>query len=317
MRRIVLCVFTLILFLGQSWAADQKKRVAVLDFDFSAVQPWWSGTWDVGAGLADLIVSRLVTDGTYSVIERSALDAVLAEQNFSNSNRANPNSAAQIGQVLGVDAIIVGSITQFGTEDKSLSVGGIAGRWGGFGRGRVGKSEGKAKVAVEARIIDVNTAEILGVASGTGESSRSGLLLGGFGAGGGGFGGGSIDMGSSDFRDTILGEATHAAADDLSEELIDNDARIPVLERKVKGLIAYVDGSSLILNVGSNHGVAEGMELRVERVKDVVKDPATGEVLRELTEAVGTCRVTSVDDGSSEAVVVSGSGFAVGDVVAN
>lgn len=166
-------------------------------------------------------------------------------------------------------------------------------------------------------MVNVNTAEILGVASGTGESSRSGLLLGGFGAGGGGFGGGSIDMGSSDFRDTILGEATHAATDDLSTELIDNDARIPATERKIKGLIAYVDGSSLILNVGSSHGVSEGMELKVERVKDVVKDPATGKVLRELTEAVGTCQVTSVDEGSSEAVVASGSGFEVGDVVAN
>lgn len=317
MRRVVLCAVILALFLGQSWAVDQKKRVAVLDFDFSAVQPWWSGNWDVGAGVADLIVSRLVKDGTYSVIERSALDAVLAEQNFSNSDRANPNSAAQIGQVLGVDAIIVGSITQFGTEDKSLNIGGIAGRLGGFGRGKVGKSEGKAKVAIDARMVNVNTAEIVAVAEGTGESSRSGLLLGGFGAGGGGFGGGSIDMGSSDFRDTILGEATHAAADDLSVELVENDSRIPVVERKVKGLIAYVDGSSLILNVGSNHGVSEGMELSVERVKDVVKDPATGKVLRELTEAVGICRVTSVDEGSSEAVIVSGSGFAVGDVVAN
>ena len=58
-------------------------------------------------------------DGTYSVIERKALDKILAEQNFSNSDRANPASAAKIGKLLGVDAIIVGSITEFGNETKN------------------------------------------------------------------------------------------------------------------------------------------------------------------------------------------------------
>jgi len=90
----------------------------------------------VGAGISDLIVKGLVRDGTYTVVERSALDAVLAEQNFSNSDRANSSTAAQIGKVLGVDAIILGSVTQFGTEKKGTSIGGLAGKWGGWGGGR-------------------------------------------------------------------------------------------------------------------------------------------------------------------------------------
>jgi len=43
---------------------------------------------DVGKGIADLLVTNLVKDGTYSLIERKALDKIMAEQNFSNSNRA-------------------------------------------------------------------------------------------------------------------------------------------------------------------------------------------------------------------------------------
>ena len=58
-----------------------------------------------------MLVDRLVNDGTYSVIERKALDKLIAEQNFSNSDRADPSSAAKIGKLLGVNAIIIGSIT--------------------------------------------------------------------------------------------------------------------------------------------------------------------------------------------------------------
>jgi curli biogenesis system outer membrane secretion channel CsgG len=36
---------------------------------------------DIGKGISDMLVTMLVKDGTYSVIERKALDQVLAEQN--------------------------------------------------------------------------------------------------------------------------------------------------------------------------------------------------------------------------------------------
>ena len=108
-QRSILVMFVLLFFVSLLNAAPQKKRVAVLDFDFASVQKWWEHNWDVGAGVSDLVVKSLVQDGRYSVIERRALDTVLAEQNFSNSDRANASTAAQIGQVLGVDAIIVGS----------------------------------------------------------------------------------------------------------------------------------------------------------------------------------------------------------------
>jgi curli biogenesis system outer membrane secretion channel CsgG len=316
-RSIPLVILVLSLFASVVAASPQKKRVAILDFDFATVQKWWDGNWDIGAGVSDLVVKDLVRDGRYSVIERRALESVLAEQNFSNSDRANASTAAKIGQVLGVDAIIVGSITQFGTENKKTGVGGFFGHVGGFGGGAVGTSSGKAKVSIDARIINVNTGEIVAVADGTGESKRSGLMLGGIGAGGGGIGGGGIDMGSSDFRETILGEAVHAAVDDLSTELLEADAKIPQVERKVEGLVAFVDGGLVIINVGSKNGVESGMELSVERIKTSVKDPATGKVLREITDPIGTIRITQVDEASAEATVVSGNGIQVKDVVKN
>src|ERR1700688_3424461 len=104
-------------------AQGRKKRIAIFDFDYATVrsnsQALFGTDIDIGKGISDLLVKNLVTNGTYSVIERKALDKILAEQNFSNSNRADPASAAQIGKLLGVDAIIVGSITEFGNETKN------------------------------------------------------------------------------------------------------------------------------------------------------------------------------------------------------
>src|SRR5579872_5230487 len=115
---------TVLAFMGiaQTASAQNKTRVAVMNFEYGTVQTGVSGVFgsnvDIGKGIADMLVDRLVKDGSYSVIERKELDKVLGEQNFSNSNRADPSSAAKIGKVLGVSAIIIGSITEFGSDDK-------------------------------------------------------------------------------------------------------------------------------------------------------------------------------------------------------
>ena len=213
-------------------AAAQSSRasrptVAVLDLDFGSVQQWWSGNWDIGKGVADLLVDELVNDGSFRVIERKRLDAILAEQNFSNSDRADPTAAsvAKIGKALGVKYLVVGSITKFGTENRNVGVGGGAFGGGRFGLGKVGTSKGKATVALTVRMIDTSTGEILISSKGQAESSRSGLLLGGAGGGGAG-GGGSVEMGSSVFRETILGEATEKAVTQVTTNLVAKKANL-------------------------------------------------------------------------------------------
>ena len=208
-------------------AQTTRPTVALMDFDFGTVDQWWGGNWDIGKGVADLIVDELVNDGSYRIIERKRLDAILAEQNFSNSDRADPEAGkvAKLGKALGVKFLIVGSITKFGTENKKTGVGGGMFGGGKFGIGGVGTSKGKAVVAITARVIDTSTGEIMASAKGEGVSSRSGLMLGGGGGGGaGGFGG--IEMGSSDFRETVLGEATELAVKATVEKLVAAKARL-------------------------------------------------------------------------------------------
>ena len=208
-------------------AQSTRPTVAVLNFEFGTIEHWWSGNQDIGQGISDLLVDELVTDGSFRVIERKKLDAILAEQDFSQSERADPSAKtlAKVGKMLGVKYLVVGSVTKFGTEKSNKSIGG-GGFGSKFGIGQVGTAKGKANVAIAARMIDTSTGEILAVAKGEGTSKRSGLLLGGAGGGGGGAGVGMISFGSSDFRDTILGEATDEAVKATAAKLIASKSRL-------------------------------------------------------------------------------------------
>src|SRR5207253_4992637 len=101
-KRLVLVVS---LSIAAAANAQQKKRVAVVDFDYATVQnnvsALFGSNQDVGKGVADILVDKLVSAGCYTVIERKQIDKVLAEQHFSNSDRADASTAAKIGRVLG------------------------------------------------------------------------------------------------------------------------------------------------------------------------------------------------------------------------
>ena len=290
-----------------------------MDFDYATVHSNTAALFgqdiDVGKGISDLLVTYLVKDGSYSVIERKALDKIMAEQNFSNSDRANPTSAAKIGKLLGVDAIVVGSITQFGNETKNMNLGGAGGALGGFGLGGFGHKKSKAIVAVTARMVDIDTGEILAVAEGKGESQRESTSLLGGGGNWHGFGGGNADFGSSDFQQTILGEAVKAAVEQTSSGVIAGKDKLVTRTVVVDGLIAAVDGGQIVLNVGGKAGLKVGDQLNVERVTREIKDPSSGKVIRRMSTTVGVIKITDVDDISSVATTVSGTGFKTGDAV--
>src|SRR5271165_1233232 len=295
------------------------KRVAVMNFDYGTVKTTvaqiFGSDQDVGRGISDMLVQKLVQDGKYRVIERAALDKILAEQNFSNSDRADATTAAKIGKVLGVDAIIIGSITQFGRDDQHTKVGGGGYGLGKYGIGGIGTSKSKAIVGITARMINTSTAEIMVAVTGTGESERgSTSLLGGGGSGWSG-GGGGLDMGSSNFGATILGEATHKAVDDTANQLDAGADKVQTVKVEISGLVADVSGSTLILNVGSKTGVHVGDKLVISRQVRTIKDPATGKVIKSVEDKIGEAMVTETDSDSATATF-SGSGTPkVGDTV--
>src|SRR5262249_13628615 len=153
MYRIIAMIAVLGVF---TTAEAQKKRVAVMNFDYGTVHrnvySLFGSDQDVGKGIADILVDRLVQDGLHSVVESKDVDNVIAEQNFSNSDRADASSAAKIARVLGVDAIIIGSITEFGSDDKKTTVGGGVSRLSKLGIGGVSTGNASAVCQITARM---------------------------------------------------------------------------------------------------------------------------------------------------------------------
>lgn len=295
--------------------AQHQHRVAVLSFDVStdARQQAQSNNvhGDLGAIMADLMIDQLVKGGRVTVVERNKLDQILKEQNFENSDRADLHSAAKIGKLLGVDDVVIGTVTGFSIEKQTKSFGNGLGLGGALRGTRFNEAKVTATAAVTAQLVDVNTAAILASASGTGQSERksSGVAVTGYDGGG-------YSTGDSSFASSLVGEATTKAILQASMELQTAPALVaPVAappRTPYEGEVADVNGNTLILTVGSNDGVRVGDTVEIERPGRVIRNPDTNAVLKVLSDHLGEGRITEVD-ASSSTVSYAGSPVKVKD----
>jgi curli biogenesis system outer membrane secretion channel CsgG len=169
---IIVTVMGAVLFailVGSATAAD-KPVMAVAEFTNSTSAGWWStGT---GWELSDLLSNELASTKAFNMVERKTLEAVLTEQNLAASGRVSPGSAAKIGKQTGAQYLITGSVSAY-EEDVTDSGGGFS--FGGFSLG--GKKE-SAYLAIDLRVIDMTTGEIIDTRTVEGSSKGGGLKLG-------------------------------------------------------------------------------------------------------------------------------------------
>jgi hypothetical protein len=108
MRRII--IFGLLLFAQHVFAQEERLRVAVFD-------PTSSGTViDEGSKVAvrELISSAFVNTGKYNIVERSLLERVMKEQEFSNSGVVDDSQATEIGKLAGAHKVVLSVVTLVG-----------------------------------------------------------------------------------------------------------------------------------------------------------------------------------------------------------
>jgi curli biogenesis system outer membrane secretion channel CsgG len=281
--------------------AQPRLRIAVLDFEFASTGQTWSW-WGGGApsqGVSDLLTNKLVDGGAYTLIERSRIQAVLQEQNLALSGRIDASTAAEVGRILGADAVVIGSVTRYNLNQGSSGVSVL-----GIGTNRRRNS---AEVQLTARLVNTTTSEIIATAEGSGEASQ--------GSGGVSVLGVNVNSDNNN-TDELLSNAAQAAVEQLSGELTSKAssmAALPATVPNISALVADVAGGTIIINKGSQDGFRAGMTISIERVTREVKDPATGEVIRTVTAPVGQIELTNVEARSSEGRVLSGSGMKVGD----
>ncbi|WP_051669445.1 CsgG/HfaB family protein [Bryobacter aggregatus] len=302
--------------------SSSKRVLAIDEFDYGTVRSQISAIFgtnvDLGKGILALLTKRLAEDGKYRIVERKNIQKVISEQDFGASNRVKQGTNAKIGRVQGADAILMGTITVFGSDTRknNVNAGAITnGRLGGvLGSVNVGNRSDKAIVEISYRLIDAESSEVIAVGEARGESKRksNGFGIAGFGNGNGGNVG--TNMTSSNFQETIIGEATVDCINKLAAVANSKDQQVAGRSVEVEAKIAEIAGNKVYLAAGSNDGVQNCDRFEISRVIKEIKDPSTGEVLDLQTERIGDLLVVEVRDKISIAVFNGSSNPKVGYV---
>ncbi len=87
-----------------------KTKIAVLDFQ---LQGQGHETADMGKIVAEWLITALVKEGRFEVVERRLLQKILEKQKLVMAGVVDENSATQLGKLLGVKVIISGSVIKF------------------------------------------------------------------------------------------------------------------------------------------------------------------------------------------------------------
>jgi len=195
-------IFFILVCVSISLAAE-KPRLGILRFTNHTNAGWWGNT--TGSDLQDMLAAELVSTKSFQVLERQEINAVLGEQDLGASGRIDRSTKAKIGKIKGAQYLVAATVTSY-EENTSGSGGGI-----GIGGFSIGGKQTKAYIAVDLKVIDATTAEVIDARSIEANSSSGGLSLG---AGVGMFSGNL-----SKYAKTPAGKAIRACIIEISEYL--------------------------------------------------------------------------------------------------
>lgn len=288
----LMLMFASSLFMGIANAAEEKMRIAVMPFDMRQIKHWWTWDWDVGEGIAETVTTELVNTGKFRVVERKDLQKVLDEQKLGKEGILDPATAAAVGKVLGVQLFILGTVTEFSLDSQKVSV------------PILGEVEVTiARCVINAKMVNVETAEIMAAMKGEGQFDRKGFALGrAFGDLRG------LSFDSKEFRGHILGQATEAAGKDIAEQVVEKTADVESIlipeAPEISGLVADVSDGEITINIGSKEGVKVGDVFGVYRKIKEIKDPDTGEIILVKKDKIAEIEITEVFGSASVAKIV-------------
>lgn len=224
-------VFSVALSLSAANAEFKKTKIAVLDF---ALHGDRYETSDMGKIVAEWLITALVKEGRFNVIERRLLEKVLSEQKLGASGLVDEQYASRLGKVLGAKVVITGSLMKF-----------------------------QNVIEANARIIDVETGAVVAA-----EIARS----------------------------------TSAAR---LEDLVNQMAEKIIKDFPLEGYVVRRDDNNVLIDLGRKSGVKRGMRFIVYKEGNIIKHPKTGEVLDIERIETGTLEISSLNEKTSEAAIIS------------
>jgi curli biogenesis system outer membrane secretion channel CsgG len=235
-----------------------KRRIGVVEFaDKSAY-----GQKRLGTAASDILITELAKTGKFVVVERDKLDKILDEQKLQTSGAIDPRTVANVGKILGLNAIVTGAVSEFGvkTEGSEYLI--------------VQSKRQTAEVTVDIRVTDVETGQVLYADSGKGSTKSSKGSFLGLGTRGG-------------YDETLEGKALRAAIVQFTDNIVNQVNKKPWSCR-----IAGLNNDMVYLNAGPTMGVEAGMKLNCFHLGKEIHDPTTGLTLGNEEVALGKVKVT-------------------------
>lgn len=208
----------------------------------------------VGKQLTDMLSNALTESGNFIVLERPDIGRLRDE-------------AELVGETLnlvGVDALIIGSLTEFGRKTVGE-------------RGFLSSTKRQVAYAkVEFRLVDVKTGHVFHTSSGSGEASIEKGSVAGFG---------STASYDATLNDKAIKQAVSDAMDAFSQTLLERPWHTYFLSR---------EGDQYFISGGKSQGVKQGMRFAVETEGKVVTSKQTGFPIQLPGQQIATIKVVSL-----------------------
>ena len=205
----------------------------------------------LGKQAADILSARLAETGMFQMFERLDGDDVSAEQMLAGLKEEG----------VGIDYLIVGSVSEFGRSTESETT--------IFQR----KKTQKAYSKVNVRLIDVATGRIIFATEGAGEATTEAKRTLGAGS-------------SAGYDQSLTDKAISAAISQLISNLVEN-----MTSKPWKSYILAEEDGSYVISGGAAQGLAPGLTLVVYENGRKVKNPQTGAMVNLPGKRVATVEV--------------------------
>lgn len=261
-----------------------KPVVAVMDFENRA---GYTGQWNLGSGMADLLNAELLESTRIVVLERQHLNDVVNELNLQGGDLFRPEGRAARGRLKNAQYLIRGVVTDFTVTDDTSG-------WFSTDAVTLRAGSSRARVAIAIRVYDVENGQVITTIKADADASA------------GGFGGAvkyqDVAFGADSYFRTPLGRATERAIGKAVKKLL-----VDLPARPWEPRVAEVDGGTAFLNGGSTTGFQPGQVYLVREAGRTITDPDTGNVLDTLPGGIlGKLIVETVSASAAHARIVEG-----------
>ena len=203
---------------------------------------------------ADIMTNRLVETGRFVVFDRPSV-SLATDLNAIDASGAN---------LVGVEAIVVGAVTQFGRRDEGRS-------------GFLSSTRNQiVEATVEARLVDTRTGRVFFTASGSGQASTEQGEIAGFGS-------------RAAYDATLNDKAIDAAISDLMNEVVGR-----LTARRWSTDVIDVRGDQTVLIAGGPAmGIRAGDRFSVSTRGETRISPSTGSAIELPGEQIAVIEVES------------------------